>query len=106
MQRNLDVGTVGTVAKASAGKLQGYYFANQHASARRYLKLYNKATAPLSTDTPLLTLPLPFDSAGHVPFPGGIEFTLGIGYRATTGIADSDTGAPGANEVVLNLFFV
>lgn len=33
----------------------------------------------------------------------GIAFSTAITVAATTGVADNDTGAPGANEVVLNL---
>jgi hypothetical protein len=103
--RNLDVGTSGANVKSSAGRVYGYYFANR-ATAWRYLKLYDKATAPVvGTDTPKMTLPLPPESAGHVPFPQGVEFANGIGVGATTGLADTDTGAPTANDVVLNLFY-
>lgn len=105
VSRNLDTGTTGTVAKASAGQVYGYYFSNAHASDARFLKLYDKATAATVGDTPLMTLRLPFDSGGHVFFGTGVEFDNGIGYRATTGVADADTGAPGSNEVIINLLY-
>lgn len=105
IHRTLDTGTTGQVAKGSAGQLYGYYFSNQHASSWRYLKFYNKATAPTNADIPVATLPLPPDSAGHVPWPQGIAFSTGIGYRATTGIADADNTAPGSNEVTVNVFY-
>ena len=103
--RALDAGTTGAVAKASAGALYGGYFFNAGASIR-YLKVYNKATAPTSSDTPVLTIPLPI-GGGAIAFGGiGIEFSAGISVRATTGVADNDTGAPGSNEVIINLFYV
>jgi len=79
----------------------------------RYLKIYDKATAPASSDTPLFTIPLPPpapDGTRHFPveIPGevcGHAFALGIGVRATTGIADADTGIPGTNEVVVNILY-
>lgn len=33
-----------------------------------------------------------------------VEFA-GVSARATTAIADNDTGAPGANEVLVNAFY-
>ena len=82
----------------------GWYLANA-AAAIRYVKLYNKATAPDQTDTPLLTILLPASSAANIIAPAGIDFTTGISIRATTGVADNDTGAPSANDVVANVFY-
>lgn len=97
--------TNGTVAKASAGDLflaAGY---NTNA-ALRYLKIYNKATAPtVGTDTPILTLPLPPSAAFAFDFPAQY-FSAGIAYALTTGVADADTGAVGAGDIVaLNLAY-
>ena len=76
--------------------------------AVRYLKLYNKATAPtVGTDTPIATIALQpnttyalFDLVSCMP---GAYFTLGIGYGLTTGQADNDTGALTAGDVVINI---
>jgi hypothetical protein len=35
--------------------------------------------------------------------PGGIAFATAISAAVTTGVADSDTGAPGANDCVVNI---
>ena len=35
----------------------------------------------------------------------GIAFANGISIRAVTGIADANTGAPGTNDVVVNLVY-
>ena len=35
----------------------------------------------------------------------GIAFGTAICVAATTGVADNDTGAPGANEVVGTIFY-
>lgn len=93
-----------TVAKASAGRvfaIQGY---NANAAVR-YLKLYNKATAPSSADTPRRTMALPpsagfaFDWADI-----GLAFTTGISYRIVTGSADNDnTSVTAADIVGLNI---
>jgi hypothetical protein len=73
-------------------------------AAVRYLKLYNKATAPtVGTDTPLLTLALLPTSVFNFEI-GGLYFGLGLGFGLTTGEADSDTGAVSAGDITaLNL---
>jgi hypothetical protein len=100
--------TNATNVKGSAGQLYGYIVSNVNAAAR-YLKFYNKATAPtIGTDTPVLTVCIPGNTAGvtgHVEFANGIAFSAGIGFGLTTGVADSDTGAVAANEQVVNLFY-
>ena len=101
--------TTGISAKGSAGQVYTIIAHNINAAAR-FLKLYNKATAPtVGTDTPVMTLPIPGNTAGagFVIDTGGmgIAFATGIGYGITTGVADNDTGAPAANEVVVNVFY-
>ncbi len=94
------------VVKASAGCLYFGYSTNTNNGAARYLKLYDKATAPLSSDTPIQRYLLPGNSAGAggaQMFPHPIAFANGLGIRITTGAADNDTGAPAANEVIVNL---
>ena len=100
--RNLDLGVTGQVAKNGAGQLYSYFFYN-NASATRYIKIYDKATAPTQSDTPVMTYPIPAGSAANVAFPNGVAFSAGISLRATTGVADSDTGAPSTNDVVINV---
>lgn len=104
--RSLSVVATGANVKASAGQIYGYYVANLNAASTRYLKIYDKASAPtVGTDTPVITIPIPAGSAANVAFPNGIAFALGIGIGATTLIADADATAPSANEVVMNLFY-
>ncbi len=92
--------------KASAGQVFGWFIANTHATAFRYVKLYNKASAPvLASDTPLLTLAIPPMGGSNVFYAHGIPFGTGIGWAATTGPGDTDAGAPGTNEVVAQLFY-
>lgn len=100
--RNLDLGSTGQVVKASAGQMYGYYIFN-NANTVRYLKIYDKATAPTNSDTPVMTYPIPPGSAANVAFPNGVAFANGIGVRAVTGVADNDTGAPSTNDVIINL---
>lgn len=72
-----------------------------------YIKWYDKATAPTSSDTPVLVQGVPSQStstlgAGSNLGAEGILFTLGIGYRIVKGIANSDATAVDASEVVLS----
>ena len=102
--RTLDGQPTGVNVKSSGGEVGGWFLSN-NASSPRYVKLYDKAAAPTSGDTPKLTLLVPAGSAANVIAPAGIDFTSGIGVRVTTGVADSDTGAPTANDVVVNLLY-
>lgn len=105
--RTLDADETEEDVKTTAGQLYGYYIANLHASSFRYVKFYNATAANVTvgTTTPLLTLPIPPGAAAHVEFSMGIAFGTAISVAATTGVADNDTGAPGANEVVVNAFY-
>lgn len=85
--------------------LYGYYISNTNSSVR-YVKFYNKASAPtVGTDTPVLVLAIPGTGAANVSFPAGINFTTGLAFATTTGAADSDTAAVAANEVIVNLVY-
>ena len=77
-------GTTGTI-KASAGQLYAITAYNSNAAVR-YLQLYNKASAPtLSTDTPVMTIPLLGASVRDITLNDhGSEFTTGIAWAYTT----------------------
>lgn len=101
--------TNATSAKGSAGMVYTIIAHNINAAVR-YLKLYNKASAPtVGTDTPVLTLPIPANTAGagFVLDTGGmgISFATGIALAITTGVADADTAAVAANEIVVNVLY-
>jgi hypothetical protein len=85
-----------TLVKAGVSELCGINVSNSNAAAR-YIKFYNKATAPVSTDTPVLTVYIPATSSINKLFSFGLAFTLGLGFRMTTGIADGDTGTVGTD---------
>jgi hypothetical protein len=98
--------TTGLVVKASAGTLLSLNLTNTNAAAR-YVKVYNKATAPsVGTDTPIFTFLVPGATTGgvnNVRLPvQGVAFAIGIGLGITTGVTDGDTTAPAANEVIVN----
>lgn len=98
-----------TSVKGAAGTLYGVQVTNV-AAAIRYLKFYDKASAPtVGTDVPVKIMGIPGNTAGAgamVAFPVGVKFTLGIALALTTGIADTDTGAVGANEIALSVDYI
>lgn len=85
--------------------LQALYATNIGATAA-YVKLFNKATAPVvGTDVPAVIIPVPAAVAG-VPgvaqiTPGfsGYRFLLGLGMAITGAAADADTTAVAAGQV-------
>lgn len=96
--------TNATSLKASAGTLFTLYAVNLNAAVR-YVKFYNKASAPtVGTDTPVATFPIPGSTTGAgfaIDLGPGFDFSTGIAYATTTGAADSDTAAVAANEIFL-----
>jgi hypothetical protein len=90
--------------KGSAGQLYGYALFNTSASVR-YVKVYNKATAPTSADTPALRILVSPGGGANVSIDSGLAFGSGIGIRITTGVADGDTGTVSANDVLVNLIY-
>jgi len=91
--------------KGSAGQVYGWEIYNA-AAAARYVKLYNKATAPApATDNGLLRVVIGI-AAGQRAFynsENGIAFSSGIGIAAVTGITDTDNVSTAANDLVFNV---
>lgn len=98
--------TNATSAKASGGTVVSIIGYNA-AAALRYLKFYDKASAPtVGTDTPKLTIPIPATTAFSIDFPFGFRLNTGIAYALTTGVADADTGALTAADILgLNVVY-
>lgn len=98
--------TNSTLVRAGGGKIVDYFISNQGASVR-YVKFYDKATAPtIGVDAALWTLPIPAGAAANLALNSPLPFTLGIGFGTTTGVNDNDSGAVGAGEIVINLAYV
>lgn len=97
-------------ADVLAGNLYKVYslWAANLANATRYLKIYYQSSPPTvgggSATVPDWTFPLPAGFANHLfnlPIHLGAQRSF---YAAvTTGFADSDTGAPAAGDVVVNV---
>ena len=99
------------VIKASAGQIffiTGFCLV----AAPRFLKVYTTiaGAAPASTDTPVLTLPIPANGtnvAGFVFCPAmPVLMTGKIAFRLTTGVADNDTGACSAGDCVVDFGWI
>jgi hypothetical protein len=97
--------TNAAVIKGSAGKVYSVVANNQNAAVR-YLKLYNKATAPsVGTDTPVLTLALQIASTQSFHWPKGLDFPTGIGMALTTEATDAGSTGVSADEHVVNVAY-
>ena len=106
---DLDEGTL-EIVKNTPGSLFGGWVCNT-TSSTLYLKFYNAISGTAGTGTPVLTVPIPGNSTDDIAaFLGvggdGIKFDTGICVGCTTGLADNDTGAPSANSMIVNLFFL
>lgn len=108
--RSLDLDETEEEVKATAGTLFGYFIANL-GTTTRFVKFYDATAANVTvgTTTPVLTLPIPGNStddvAANLVGGVGVTFDTAITVAATTGLADNDTGAPGAGDVVVNVFY-
>jgi hypothetical protein len=108
--RSIDIDESEEQVKATAGVVYGVWFSNM-ATSTRFLKFYNATAASVTvgTTTPVITLAMPGNTAddisGGLNLPQGIEFGTAITVAATTGIADNDTGAPSANDCIVNVFY-
>lgn len=107
--KNIDVDQTEDQVKATAGQIYWIHAINL-SSAVKYLKVYNATAAAVTVGTtvPDLTFPIPTqgdsNGAGFVlTIVGGIALDTAITIAATTGVADNDSGAPGANEVIVNM---
>lgn len=92
---------------ATPGNLSMLVLTNS-ATAIRRVKLYDKATAPTSADTPKQVYELPAAAASSIAgmvapiTQEGMVFQLGMWLRITTGQADNDNTAATAGDVVVN----
>jgi hypothetical protein len=108
--RSLDLDETEEEVKGTAGQVYGMWVTNL-ATTTRFLKFYNATAANVSvgTTTPVITWAIPGNSSDDISAvfgsTYGIAFDTAISVAATTGIADNDTGAPGANEVLVNIFY-
>lgn len=89
--------SVAISVKATPGYLCSVYVTNKNA-ALRYLHLYDKTSAPVGSDVPVCSLPIP---AGSATVPGVLSLTDAFfsqgGRRFTAGIAVGVSTAEGSH---------
>ena len=108
--RSLDIDETEEEIKGTAGQVYGMLITNT-ATATRWIKFYNATAANVTvgTTTPVITWGIPGNSSDDIGAAAlgamGIAFDTAITVAATTGVADNDTGAPGANDVIINVFY-
>ncbi len=88
-----------TNVKAAATQCYSVRASNPSGTAM-YVKLYDKATTPATTDVPKTTVYVPGTSVVVLAFPEGMQFSNGFGWAATGGVADNDNTATSANNIV------
>jgi hypothetical protein len=92
-----------TSVKASAGRVYAV-IATNNGAANRYLKLYNKASAPSpASDTPVATYMLPAGGGICRITDIGLVFSTGIAFAVVAGISATDNTSISANEVAVNI---
>lgn len=111
MFKSLDLDESEEEVKDTAGQIYWIHVTNL-ADAKRYLKIYDADADDVivGTTVPNLTIPLPTNAdtngvATVINIPLGLACANAITVAATTGFADNDTGAPGANEIIINIGF-
>lgn len=109
--RSIDLDESEEEVKATPGCVYSCWVTNT-ATSTRFLKFYNltAANTTVGSSTPVITIGIPGNTSDDVSgvFTGGgvgIMFDTAITVAATTGVADADSGAPGANEVLVNIFY-
>lgn len=104
--RTIDLDETEEEVKSTAGTLYGWFIHNK-AATTLYVKIYNATAASVTvgTTTPAMTIPIPAGASANVEYTNGIAFSTAICIAATTGVADADTGAPAANDVIMNVFY-
>lgn len=71
-----------------------------------YFRLYDMATAPATSDTPVAEFVLPGNATGATAdpvFSKPLEFTTGIAFRCVTDAADNGDTATSSNEVIVTI---
>ena len=86
--------------------IYGWRFFNS-ASVIRFVKLYDKATAPIiGTDIAKITLPVANDVGSPFAFLLGIPFNNGLWIAVTQNASDTDTSAvPGSNQIMAHILY-
>ena len=85
--------------KQGGGSVYGINLYNK-ASSAACIRIFDKASAPVDADIPLVTLIIPATGSLAMELPIGLRFKLGLGFNITADPADGDATAVGAKDVV------
>lgn len=98
--------TNATSVKASAGRVRRVIASNVNASVR-YLKLYNKASAPtVGTDVPVFTICMGGGTTNKAEvFEIDCDFSTGIAFATTTEATDAGSTGISASESVIHIIY-
>jgi hypothetical protein len=109
---DVDESPTGQEVKSSPGCLYKMRITN-YSTSPRYVRLYNLAVGDVTvgSETHLDVIPVPAGSSTAPTvitesFGGiGLTFSVALTIAATTGLAENDTGAPSANDVVVSAYY-
>lgn len=90
-----------TDVKASAGNLYSFDAFNT-SGADIFLKFYDLDSVNPASDTPLMVFQVSSGGGLERRFAKGIQFSNRIAVRAVTGLANTDTTSPSANDLLVN----
>ncbi len=96
--------TNATSVKASAGQVYAVTIFNA-AAAPRYVKFHNTAGTPTAGASVVRTFGVQAGVTYHFTFPNGLAFATGIAFTTVTGIADADTAAVTASDLVIDVAY-
>lgn len=96
--------TNATNIKASAGQVFGWYIYNSNASARK-VAFHNTAGTPTAGASVFFSLVIPPASGANVFSDVGMAFSTGIAITTVTGLADNDSAAVAANDLIINIWY-
>lgn len=97
--------TNSTLVKSTAAVL-GDVIATNTSASMKFLKIYNKATAPtVGTDTPIKTIGIPATGTVTWAQANGHRTSLGLGIGITGAAAVADTTAVAVGDVISNITY-
>jgi hypothetical protein len=104
--RNINANATGVTITTKPTAVFGIQVTNC-AAALRYLKVYDviAGATPANTDTPVVTIAVNANQSVTYSPTCGYQHGYGLGIRATTGVADNDTGNPTTNDVIVNIVY-
>lgn len=90
--------------KGGIANLKGALIINTNAAAR-FVKLYDSTDAPVvGTAVPALTIEIPASGQLALTWSDGVNFGHTMWMATTVNVADSDTTAVGAGDLITQLF--